>query len=99
VLVAWCRYSVEGGRNFESDTANISLRDLDEYYFVPLKATVKQADVGAYMCSYVAPVVVVVSVERGSEGERERGREEERGREGERERERERARARERERE
>lgn len=46
------RYSVEGGRNSASDTANISLRDLDEYYFPPLKACIDQADVGAIMCSY-----------------------------------------------
>jgi beta-D-xylosidase 4 len=45
-------YSVEGGRNSASDTWNISLRDLDEYYFVPLKSCVQQANIAAFMCSY-----------------------------------------------
>ena len=47
-------YSVEDGRNEKEDTWDISLRDLSEYYFAPLRACVEQADVGAYMCSYDA---------------------------------------------
>ena len=47
-------YSVEDGRNEKQDTWDISLRDLSEYYFAPLRACVEQADVGAYMCSYDA---------------------------------------------
>ena len=43
-------YSIEDGRNQKGDTWDIGLRDLLEYYFVPLKACVK-ADVGAFMCS------------------------------------------------
>jgi beta-glucosidase-like glycosyl hydrolase len=42
-------YSVENGRNSNGDNANISLRDLDEFYFPPLKACIDQADVGAFM--------------------------------------------------
>jgi beta-glucosidase-like glycosyl hydrolase len=47
-------YSVEDGRNTKSDTWDISLKDLSEYYFAPLKACIKKADVGALMCSYNA---------------------------------------------
>jgi beta-glucosidase-like glycosyl hydrolase len=47
-------YSVEDGRNEKQDTWDISLRDLMEYYFVPLRACVEQANVGAYMCAYDA---------------------------------------------
>ena len=47
-------YSVEFGRNGLSDTFDISLRDLADYYFVPLKACIDIADVGAFMCSYNA---------------------------------------------
>jgi beta-D-xylosidase 4 len=47
-------YSVEDGRNEKGDTWDISLRDLSEYYFAPLRACVEKADVGAYMCSYDA---------------------------------------------
>ena len=47
-------YSVEAGRNEKQDTWDISLRDLNEYYFAPLRACIKQAAVGAYMCSYSA---------------------------------------------
>ncbi len=47
-------YSVEDGRNGATDDFNISLRDLANYYFVPLKACIELADVGAYMCSYNA---------------------------------------------
>jgi beta-D-xylosidase 4 len=47
-------YSMEQGRNERSDTADISLRDLAEYYFVPLRACIEQADLGAFMCSYSA---------------------------------------------
>ena len=47
-------YSVEDGRNGASNDYNISLRDLVDYYFVPLRACVEQADVGAFMCSYNA---------------------------------------------
>lgn len=47
-------YSVEDGRNEKQDTWDISLRDLSEYYFAPLRACVEQSDVGAYMCSYSA---------------------------------------------
>ena len=47
-------YSVEDGRNEKQDTWDISLRDLSEYYFAPLRACVKNALVGAYMCSYNA---------------------------------------------
>jgi hypothetical protein len=46
-------YSVEQGRNGPTDDFNISLRDLDEYYFAPLKACVTQADVASFMCRYV----------------------------------------------
>ena len=46
------RYSVEDGRNTLRDTADISLRDLVDYYFVALKACIDLADVGAFMCSY-----------------------------------------------
>ena len=45
-------YSVEGGRNTARDTFDISLRDLVDYYFVPLKACIQLGDVGAFMCSY-----------------------------------------------
>ena len=34
-----------------TDTFDISLRDLVDYYFVPLKACIDIADVGAFMCS------------------------------------------------
>jgi hypothetical protein len=44
-------YSVENGRNKVSDTFDISLRDLVDYYFVPLKSCIDLADVGAFMCS------------------------------------------------
>ena len=47
-------YSVEDGRNGLSDNANISLRDLVDYYFVPLQTCIEEADVGAFMCSYNA---------------------------------------------
>jgi beta-glucosidase-like glycosyl hydrolase len=47
-------YSVEDGRNTISNNYNISLRDLVDYYFVPLKACIDVADVGAFMCSYNA---------------------------------------------
>ena len=47
-------YSVENGRNQRGDSWDIGLRDLAEYYFVPLKACIDQADVGAFMCSYNA---------------------------------------------
>ena len=46
--------SVEDGRNGKSNTYDISLRDLVDYYFVPLKACIDLADVGAFMCSYNA---------------------------------------------
>jgi beta-glucosidase-like glycosyl hydrolase len=46
-------YSVEGGRNTLGDTWDISLRDLVDYYFVPLKACIDVADVGAFMCRFV----------------------------------------------
>ena len=44
-------YSVEDGRDGITDTFDISLRDLVDYYFVPLKACIDIADVGAFMCS------------------------------------------------
>lgn len=44
-------YSVEQGRNSAGDDWNISLKDLDEYYFPPLRSCVQKADVGAFMCS------------------------------------------------
>jgi len=44
-------YSVEAGRNSAPDDWNITLKDLDEYYFVPLRACVTKADVGAFMCT------------------------------------------------
>lgn len=44
-------YSMEQGRNERSDTADISLRDLSEYYFVPLRTSIVKADLGAFMCS------------------------------------------------
>jgi beta-glucosidase-like glycosyl hydrolase len=47
-------YSVEDGRNGKGDTYDISLRDLVDYYFVPLKACIDIADVAAFMCSYNA---------------------------------------------
>jgi beta-glucosidase-like glycosyl hydrolase len=47
-------YSVEDGRNGKTDTFDISLKDLASYYFVPLRACVEIADVGAFMCSYNA---------------------------------------------
>ena len=47
-------YNVEDGRNSAVDTWDIGLRDLAEYYFVPLKACIDKADVGAFMCSYNA---------------------------------------------
>ena len=47
-------YSVEAGRDTATDTFDISLRDLVEYYFVPLQACIDLADVGAFMCSYNA---------------------------------------------
>jgi len=34
-------YSVEAGRNSAGDDWNITLKDLDEYYFPPLRACVK----------------------------------------------------------
>ena len=46
-------YSVEDGRNGITDNAQISLRDLADYYFVPLKACIDIADVGAFMCRCV----------------------------------------------
>ena len=45
-------YSLEGGRNFAGDDWNITLKDLDEYYFTPLRACVQGADIAAFMCSY-----------------------------------------------
>ena len=42
-------YSVEDGRNGLSNDYNISLRDLVDYYFVPLRTCVEEADVGAFM--------------------------------------------------
>ena len=47
-------YSVEDGRDGITDTFDISLRDLVDYYFVPLKSCIDIADVGAFMCSYNA---------------------------------------------
>lgn len=44
-------YSVENDRNTLPNTYNISLRDLAEYYFVPLKACIDEADVAAFMCT------------------------------------------------
>ena len=46
--------SVEDGRNGRGNTYDISLRDLADYYFVPLRACVQKGDVGAFMCSYNA---------------------------------------------
>ena len=47
-------YSVEDGRDGITDTFDISLRDLVDYYFVPLKSCIDIADIGAFMCSYNA---------------------------------------------
>eukprot|EP01043_Picozoa_sp_COSAG02_P006103 COSAG02_NODE_170_length_31534_cov_33.568498_22_plen_163_part_00 len=44
-------YSVEDGRDGITDTFDISLRDLVDYYFVPLKSCIDIADVGAFMCT------------------------------------------------
>jgi len=43
-------YSDEANRNLLADNFNISLRDLVEYYLVPLKACIQRADVAAAMC-------------------------------------------------
>jgi hypothetical protein len=56
-------YSVEAGRNGAGDDFNISLRDLDEYYFVPLKACVTQADIGAFMCSCTSHLMMALRVQ------------------------------------
>ena len=40
---------------------DIGLRDLAEYYFVPLKACIDKADVGAFMCTSPAGLCVVLS--------------------------------------
>ena len=53
-------YNVENGRNSKVDTWDIGLRDLAEYYFVPLKACINKADVGAFMCTSPACVCVVL---------------------------------------
>jgi len=47
-------YSVESDRDQATNTFEISLKDLVEYYFVPLKSCIQNADVGAFMCSYDA---------------------------------------------
>ena len=47
-------YSVEDGRDGLGNTYDISLRDLVDYYFVPLKSCIDIGDVGAFMCSYNA---------------------------------------------
>jgi beta-D-xylosidase 4 len=47
-------YQVEEWRDSLWDTANISLRDLSDYYFTPLRMTIKRAEVGAFMCAYDA---------------------------------------------
>lgn len=47
-------YSVEEWRDSLWDTANISLRDLSDYYFTPLRMSIQRAEVGAFMCAYDA---------------------------------------------
>ena len=53
------QYSVEGGRNFAGDDWNITLKDLDEYYFTPLRACVQKSDIAAFMCTISAQSVLL----------------------------------------
>ena len=42
---------IAGGRNSAGDDWNITLKDLDEFYFTPLRTCVEKADIAAFMCS------------------------------------------------